>query len=60
VCSFRTAIKKAGKAVMMSVKRESGHIFDSVKKNSALKSAMRSVRIFLTDLLWYFLTVSSF
>lgn len=39
----RTAIKKAGKAVMMSVKRESGNIIDSVKQNSALKSAFRSV-----------------
>jgi len=38
------AIKKAGKAVIMSVKRESGNILDSVKQNSALKSALRSVK----------------
>ncbi len=37
------ALKKAGKAVMMSVKRESGHLIESVKQNSALKSALRSV-----------------
>ncbi|CAL8143656.1 unnamed protein product [Orchesella dallaii] len=40
----RTAIKKAGKAVIMSVKRESESIFESVKQNSALKSAVRSIK----------------
>jgi len=40
----RAAIKKAGKAVMLTVKRESGSIIDSVKQNSTLKSAYRSVR----------------
>ncbi|OXA57993.1 DENN domain-containing protein 1B [Folsomia candida] len=40
----RTAIKKAGKAVIMSVKRESGNIIESVKQNSALKSALRQVK----------------
>jgi len=37
-------LKKAGKAVIMSVKREGGHIIESVKQNSALKSAYRSVK----------------
>ncbi|ODN06480.1 DENN domain-containing protein 1A [Orchesella cincta] len=40
----RTAIKKAGKAVIMSVKRESESIIESVKQNSALKSAVRSIK----------------
>ncbi|CAG7816562.1 unnamed protein product [Allacma fusca] len=42
--SQNKAIKKAGKAVIMSMRRESGNVIETLKQNSTLKSAIRSVK----------------